>query len=62
MSQAKKLKVTLVRSLIGRPKNHIHCVHGVGLKRIRQTVEVLDTPCNRGMLNKAYYLLAVEEA
>lgn len=58
----KKLKVTLVRSVAGRLKNHKACVAGLGLRRIRHTVEVLDTPENRGMINKVSYLLQVEEA
>jgi large subunit ribosomal protein L30 len=56
----KTVKVTLVKSLNGRLKNHIACVKGLGLRRIGHTVEVQDTPCNRGMMNKAYYLLKVE--
>ncbi|PHQ81331.1 MAG: 50S ribosomal protein L30 [Coxiella sp. (in: Bacteria)] len=58
---AKTLKVTLVRSIHGRTPGHAECVKGLGLRKIRQTVEVADTPCNRGMINKASYLLAVEE-
>lgn len=58
----KKLKVTLIRSVAGRLKNHKACVAGLGLRRIRHTVEVLDTPENRGMINKVSYLLQVEEA
>ncbi|RRQ22493.1 50S ribosomal protein L30 [Thiohalobacter thiocyanaticus] len=58
----KKLKVTLVRSVAGRLKNHKACVAGLGLRRIRHTVEVLDTPENRGMINKVSYLLQVEDA
>lgn len=58
----KKLKVTLVRSVAGRLKNHKACVAGLGLRRIRHSVEVLDTPENRGMINKVSYLLQVEEA
>ena len=55
-----KLRVTLVRSLNGRLKNHQASVRGLGLRRMHQSVEVLDTPENRGMINKAYYLLRVE--
>ena len=55
------VKVTLVRSMHGRLKNHQACVRGLGLRRMHQTVEVIDTPENRGMINKAYYLLRVEE-
>ncbi len=55
------LKVTLLKSLNGRLKTHKDCVHGLGLRRIRHTVTVLDTPENRGMINKVAYLLKVEE-
>jgi len=40
---------------------HKACVAGLGLRRIRHTVEVEDTPSVRGMINKAHYLLSVEE-
>ena len=56
-----KLRVTLVKSMNGRLKNHKACVRGLGLRRMHQTVEVEDTPCNRGMINRAYYMLRVEE-
>lgn len=56
------LRVTLVKSLHGRLKNHQQSVRGLGIRRIHQSVEVADTPENRGMINKAYYLLSVEEA
>lgn len=58
---AKKLKVQLVRSLSGRVKRHQDCVRGLGLRRIHQVVEVLDTPENRGMINKVSYMLKVEQ-
>ena len=58
---AKSLKVTLVKSLIGRLPKHRACVRGLGLRRLRQTVEVEDTPQNRGMVRKVGYLLEVEE-
>ena len=58
----KKLKVTLTKSTSGRLASHKACVKGLGLRRIRHTVEVVDTPENRGMINKVSYLLAVEEA
>lgn len=59
---SKQLKVTLLKSKFGRVKGHIHCVHGLGLRKIRHSVVVLDTPENRGMINKVRYLLKVEEA
>lgn len=60
MAQA-KVKVTLIKSTIGRLANHQACVKGLGLRRIGHTVEVLDTPENRGMINKVNYLLRVED-
>ena len=58
----KTLKVTLVKSKFGRLPRHRACVLGLGLRRIRQSVTVIDTPENRGMINKISYLLKVEEA
>ena len=58
---AKSLKVTLVKSLIGRLPDHRACVRSLGLRRLHQTVEVQDTPQNRGMVRKVDYLLEVEE-
>ena len=58
----KTVRVTLVRSLHGRLKNHRACVRGLGLRRMHQTVEVLDTPENRGMINKISYLLKCDPA
>lgn len=60
MSQA-KIKITQVKSSIGRLENHKACVRGLGLRRIGHTVEVLDTPENRGMINKVIYMLRVED-
>ncbi len=61
MAKSKELKVTLVKSKHGRLKSHKACVAGLGLRRIRQSVTVLDTPENRGMINKVSYLVSVEE-
>lgn len=61
MSTDKKIKVTLKKSVIGRLRNHKDCVAGLGLRKMHQTVEVIDTPANRGMINKVAYLLAIEE-
>jgi len=58
----KTIKVTLIRSMSGRLKNHQACVRGLGIRRMHQTVEVKDTAENRGMINTAYYMLRVEEA
>lgn len=54
------IKVTLVKSTIGRIQSHRACVAGLGLRRLNQTVEVQDTPANRGMINAVSYLLKVE--
>ena len=59
---ADKIKVQLVRSLHGRIKNHRDCARGLGLRRMHQRVEVLDTPENRGMINKISYMLKLEKA
>jgi large subunit ribosomal protein L30 len=58
----KTVKVTLVRSVNGRLARHKACVRGLGLRRMHHTVEVEDTPCTRGMINKVSYMLRVEEA
>ncbi len=58
----KKIKVKLVRSTSGRLKSHKACVAGLGLRRMHQTVEVEDTPCTRGMINKVSYMVEVEES
>ena len=57
---ANRIKVTLNKSTIGRLRSHKACVAGLGLKKIRQTVEVEDTPAVRGMINKVYYMVSVE--
>lgn len=57
----KKLNVTMTKSKIGRLKSHQACLKGLGLRKIRQTVQVVDTVENRGMINKISYMLNVEE-
>jgi large subunit ribosomal protein L30 len=56
------VKVTLVRSLNGQLANIVASVRGLGLRKPYQTVTVVGTPQNRGMINKAVHLLKVEEA
>ncbi len=64
MAKAKKetgsIKVTLIKSTIGRIESHRASVRGLGLRRLNHTVEVQDTPENRGMINAVSYLLKVE--
>ena len=62
MAKSKEIKVTLVKSRHGRLKSHKACVAGLGLRKIHQTVSVIDTPENRGMINRISYLVSVEEA
>lgn len=59
--QKSTLKVTLQKRKFGRKPGHAECVAGLGLRRRHQTVEVVDTPENRGMIEKVSYLLRVEE-
>ncbi|MGB5352510.1 MAG: 50S ribosomal protein L30 [Woeseia sp.] len=61
MATPKEIKVTLNKSRFGRLPSHKACVAGLGLKKIRQSVVILDTPENRGMINKVSYLVSVEE-
>lgn len=56
------VRLTLVKSASGRLASHKACVRGLGLRRTNHTVEVSDTPENRGMINKIRYLLRVEDA
>ncbi len=58
---SKKLKVTLVRSASGRLPRHVACLTGLGLRRMHHSVELQDTACIRGMINKISYMLKVEE-
>ena len=62
MSDKAKIRVTLTKSVIGRLPSHKACVKGLGLRRMHHPVEVEDTACTRGMINKVSYLLRVEEA
>ncbi len=57
----KTISVTMTKSRYGRLKKHQACLTGLGLKKINQTVQVLDTVENRGMINKVSYMLKVEE-
>jgi large subunit ribosomal protein L30 len=57
----KTIRVTLIGGLRGCLHNHRESVKGLGLRRIRHTVEVEDTPSIRGMINQVSYLVKVEE-
>ena len=55
------LKITLVKSMIGRPEKHRKVLRGMGLTKINRTVELKDTPSIRGMVNAVSHLVKVEE-
>lgn len=58
----KTVRLTLLKSRFGRTPGHAECASGLGLKRRHQSVEVADTPENRGMIDKIRYMLRIEEA
>ena len=60
-SSSKTLSITLIKSPIGRLKNHKASIAGLGLRKIGQTVEVEDSPAVRGMIKQVAYLLKVED-
>jgi large subunit ribosomal protein L30 len=57
----KTVKVTQTRSSIGRLPKHKATLRGLGLRRIRHTVELEDTPSVRGMINLVSYMVKVED-
>jgi large subunit ribosomal protein L30 len=56
----KTIKVTQIKSSLGRLKNHQACVRGLGLRRIGHTVVVEDTASTRGMIGQVSYMIKVE--
>jgi large subunit ribosomal protein L30 len=60
-NEKKKLKVTLVRSPIGFNEKQGKVVQSLGLRRIRHTIEVNDTPETRGMIHKVRHLVDVSD-
>ena len=61
-SDARKLKITLVKSGIARPGKHKVVLIGLGLKKMHHSVLRVDSPQIRGMINKVSHLVKVEEA
>jgi len=55
------LKITLVKSMIGRPEKHRKVLRGMGLTKLNKTVELQDTPAIRGMVSKVSHLVRAEE-
>jgi len=58
---AKTVKVTQLKSSIGRLPKHRATLKGLGLRRINHTVELEDTPSVRGMINQVHYMVKVED-
>ena len=61
MAGRKTVRVTQVRSAIGRPQDQRATLSGLGLNRLRRTRELEDTPAVRGMINKVRHLVRVED-
>ncbi|MEZ4550016.1 MAG: 50S ribosomal protein L30 [Desulfobacterales bacterium] len=55
-----KIKITMVKSMNGRPEKHRKILRGMGLTKLNKTVELEDTPSIRGMVNKVTHLVKVE--
>ena len=55
------LKISLVKSMVGRPEKHRKVLRGMGLTKLNRTVELEDTPSIRGMVQKVVHLVKVEE-
>ena len=57
-----KLKITLVKSMVGRPEKHRKVLRGMGLTKMNKTVELVDTPEIRGMVSKVSHMVKTEES
>jgi large subunit ribosomal protein L30 len=55
------VKITLIKSMIGRPEKHRKVLRGMGLTKIDKTVELIDTPAVRGMIHAVSHLVKTEE-
>ncbi len=58
----KVLKITKIKSVIGRPEKQRKILKGMGLTKLNKTVTLVDTPQVRGMINKVIHLVSVEES
>ena len=61
MSKEKTMTLKLVKSGIGRMKRHKLCIKGLGFKKLNQKVTVLDTPSNRGLVNKISDMIEIQD-
>ena len=59
-TETRRVKVTLVKSPIGFGKKQAAVVQGLGLRRLRHTVELIDTPATRGMIHKVRHMVEVQ--
>jgi len=59
---AENLKITLVKSMIGRPEKHRKVLRGMGLNKLNRVVVLKNTPSLRGMINKVSHLVKAEES
>ncbi|MBK6401622.1 MAG: 50S ribosomal protein L30 [Rhodocyclaceae bacterium] len=57
----KRIKVTLIRSVIGTKQDHRATVRGLGLRRLNSSAELIDSPAVRGMIHKVAYLVKCED-
>ena len=57
----KRIKVTLIRSVIGTKQDHRATVRGLGLRRLNSSSELIDSPAVRGMIHKVAYLVKCED-
>ena len=62
MSDPARIRLRWVKSAIGFDRRQRATLRGLGLRRMQQTVEVLDTPSNRGMIRAVAHLVVVEDA
>ena len=61
MNKSKTITLKLIKSGIGRMQNHKSCIKGLGFKKLNQTVTVIDSLSNRGMINKISDMLEIKE-
>ncbi len=61
-AMSEKLKITLVKSMIGRPEKHRKVLRGMGLTKMNRTVELEDSSSIRGMIKKVIHLVSVKES
>ncbi len=58
---AGKLRITMIRSMNGRPEKHRKVLRGMGFTKMHQAVELPDNPATRGMIAKVSHMVKVEE-